>query len=169
MTKAIRGTSTSVERGAQWATARRSRLVVEADRLVCRDWVIPFSSIDGATVQPIKGLAVSGMVLVVRADELVYQFGLNSWCHCLDALPLDTTSLDPRDLFPNGERRRTWGKVAVSMVTTIAFLVIAQVVLGVLFGSPLIALIGSLALLAVWSVIDGRRELRKLREDAGSS
>jgi hypothetical protein len=168
VTKAIRDSSMTVERGAHWAMARRARLIVEADRLVCRDWVIPFDSIREAKLQPYRGFAFSGTVLVVRTDEHAYQFGLSSWCHCLDELPLDTTSSEPMDLFGEGERARTWGDIVVGLAKLVVLLIVAQVALGVLFGSRMIAAFGPLVLLVLWWVFDARRELRKMREKAGS-
>jgi hypothetical protein len=56
-----------------WATARRSILILTTQALFCRDWTIPLSTVQEATLLHIPG----GSVLKVSTkDGLHYQFGM---------------------------------------------------------------------------------------------
>ena len=71
-----------------WVGARRARLVVYGDRLVCGDWVIPIGEIRAATLFEARQLLlIPVFILCVQTDERTYQFGLNPWCKIAPALP----------------------------------------------------------------------------------
>ena len=63
---------------ASWLAARRGRLLLFRDRLVCGDWVVPYTAIQGAVLYRLRGL-VGGSVLEVSTATTTYQFGLNPW------------------------------------------------------------------------------------------
>ena len=67
-----------VRRSVNWAVARRGWLHVFPDRLQMGDWVIPYSTIQAATLFRLKTL-LGGYVLRVKTASQTYQFGLNPW------------------------------------------------------------------------------------------
>lgn len=76
-TKATNEEGDEVRRSSNWVTARRARLHVTRDALVCGDWTIPYADIQEAVLFSVSQMLVPGYVLRVKAKGVTYQFGLN--------------------------------------------------------------------------------------------
>lgn len=78
MTKAVIAEGDQLRHGPAWITARRGILQVHADRLVCGDWIIPFTEIREAVLSSFRStFGIPGYVLRVDTEAKTYHFGLN--------------------------------------------------------------------------------------------
>ena len=77
MTKATTAEGDALRRSANWLLSRRTTLEVWSDRLVCGDWVIPYSAMREAVLFSTRQMLIPCYVLRVRTADRTYQFGLN--------------------------------------------------------------------------------------------
>jgi hypothetical protein len=76
MTKATTAEGEELRHSLSWVMARRAILKVTPSALICGDWEIPYDQIDEAVLFSIWD-TFPGFVLRVRANGMIYQFGVN--------------------------------------------------------------------------------------------
>lgn len=81
VTKALIAEGDQRTYGLNWATARRARLKVYEDRLVCGNWVIPYTEFEHAALYSFRSLffRIPGFLLTIKTETKTYHFGLNGW------------------------------------------------------------------------------------------
>ena len=77
MTKATTAEGDALRHSQNWLLSRRATLQVWSDRLVCGNWVIPYSAFVEATLFSTRQMLIPCYVLRVRTADRTYQFGLN--------------------------------------------------------------------------------------------
>ena len=77
MTKATTAEGNALRHSENWLVSRRATLQVWSDRLVCGDWIIPYSIIVEAVLVSTRQMLIPCYILRVRTADRTYQFGLN--------------------------------------------------------------------------------------------
>ncbi len=77
MTKATIAEGEELRYSQNWVLARRAILKVTPTALICGDWQIPYDQIDEAVLFSVWDTFIPGFVLRVKANGVIYQFGVN--------------------------------------------------------------------------------------------